>query len=157
MGKNTRIAIFYPRNDGDVGTYYNNITGHLLGAIGVKYGILGPVKTKLNAHNVAIPKVIQQAYDDDQVAQGSTEAKDTRLHDAKFEILRELQRITKLDNWDEEDGETLGIRVERIPLDLNTMKPRITGITVLPEKIEIDWVKRGMQGVIIYGSYDGTS
>ncbi len=157
MGKNTRIAIFYPRRDEDVGTYYDNITGHFLGAIGVKYGILGPVKNKLNTHNNAIPQVIKKAYDDNQVAQGSTEAKDAELRDAKFEILRELQRITKLDNWDEQDGETLGIRVEHTAPDPNTMQPEITGVTVLPDKVEIDWVKRGMQGVIIYGSYDGSS
>ncbi|HDY86943.1 hypothetical protein LCGC14_1741580 [marine sediment metagenome] len=157
MPHNKRIAIFYPTIEGNITTYYDNITDQLLGAIGTKYGTAGPTQNELNAHKNNIPVVIKKAYDDDQVAQGSTEAKDDELHDAKTDMLRELQRITKLDNWDEADGETLGIRVEKTAPDLDTIKPRISGITSMPEKIEIDWVKQGMQGVIIFGSYDGSN
>ena len=153
----TRIAIFYPRPQDEVGTYYDNITTHFNGAIGAKYGIDPQTLQSLDAHNTAIPNVIQTAYNDAQTSQGSNETKDIELHDAKSNMLRELQRITKLDNWDEDDGQTLGIRVEHVPPDLNTVKPIITGVTILPEMVEIDWRKAGMDGVFVHGSYDGNN
>lgn len=83
--------------------------------------------------------------------------KKEELHDAEVDMKRELQRITHLENWDEEDGETLGIRKFATPPDPATVKPTITNVTVFPEKVEIDWVKRGFQGVFVYGSYDGNT
>lgn len=154
---NTNIAIFYPRQEDKVGTYYDKIFGHLDGAIGTKYGTSPDTLGELQVHNTAIPDVIQTAYDDAQTAQGSTATKDTELADAKHDMLRELQRITKLDNWDEDDGETLGIRVFSEKPDLNTVKPVITGITLLPAFVEIDWRKAGMDGVFVHGSFDGSS
>lgn len=154
---NPKKAIFYPTIEGNISTYYNKIKGHLTGAMGTKYGTSSETQGKLTTHNTDIPQVIQTAYDSRQTAQGDTETKDKELHDAEIEIKRELQRITGLDNWEEEDGETLGIRVYHEPPDPATMKPEITGKSILPEKIEIDWVKKGMQGVIVHGSYDGSS
>ena len=154
---NVLKAIFYPTIEGDVGTYYDNIYELLGGAMGSKYNTSAETLGKLDAHNTAIPQVIQTAYDDDQTAQGSTGAKNTEMAAGKHEMLRELQRITKLDNWDEDDGQTLGIRVEHEKPDLNTVKPKITGITILPAFVEIDWRKSGMDGVYVHGSYDGNS
>lgn len=154
---NKQIAIFYPTIEGDVGTYYDNIYELLDGAMGGKYNISSETLGKLDAHNIEIPKVIQTAYDDDQTAQGSTGAKDTEMTAGKREMLRELQRITKLDNWNEDDGQTLGIRVFSEKPDLNTVKPKITGITILPAFVEIDWRKAGMDGVYVHGSYDGNT
>ena len=154
---NTRIAIFYPTPEGKVGPYYDNIYELLGGAMGSKYNISVETLGELDAHNTAIPDVIQTAYDDDQTAQGSTSTKDEELADSKHDMLRELQRIPKLDNWDEDDGQTLGIRVFSEKPDLNTVKPVITGITLLPAFVEIDWRKNGMDGVYVHGSYDGSS
>ncbi len=154
---NTNIAIFYPTIETKVGTYYDKILGHLDGAIGAKYGVDPAKLSTLQDHNVAIPQVIQTAYDDDQTAQGSTATKQTEMANSKSDMLRELQRITRLEIWDEDDGETLGIRVEHEQPDLNTVKPIITGLTLLPAFVEIDWRKNGMDGVFVHGSFDGSS
>lgn len=159
MAHNKRKAIFYPDIESIIITYYQNITTLLLGALGVKYGTSNPTKTEISNSNNAMPDALQKAYDDAQVAQQSTEAKDKVFHDGKSVLLRELQRITKLDNWDEDDGdgEVLGIRVEKVKPDPNTVQPTISNTSSLPEEIEIDWVKRGQAGVVIFGSYDGAS
>ncbi len=154
---NKQIAIFYPPQEGDVGPYYDKIYKHLEGAMGTKYNVDSTKLSVIQNHNTAIPQVIQTAYDDDQTAQGSTGAKNTELANSKRDMLRELQRITRLENWDEDDGQTLGIRVEHEKPDLNTVKPVITGLTILPAFVEIDWRKAGMDGVYVHGSFDGAT
>jgi len=157
MPHNKRVAIFYPNQEGQIGPYYDNILGHLDGAIGAKYGVNPATLTAIQTHNTNIPLVIQTAFDDAQTAQGSTAAKNTELHNAEVDMKRELQRITRLEDWDEDDGETLGIRQFATEPDPATTAPTITNVTVFPELVEIDWVKRGFQGVFVFASYDGNN
>lgn len=55
------------------------------------------------------------------------------------------------------DGESLGLEGGDIVIDLNTVKPRISGITVLADKVVIEWVKGSMQGVVVQSSRDGST
>lgn len=55
------------------------------------------------------------------------------------------------------DGEALGLEGTATTVDLNTVKPRISGTTALADKVVIDWVKGGMQGVTVESSLDGTN
>ena len=156
---NTNKAIFYPIIEGDIPAYYDNIVDLLAPgtAMAVKYNVTAATNTELDGHNTNIPVKIQTAYTADQAAQGATEAKDAELFLGKTDMLRELSRITKLANFEETDAETLGIRVIKTPVDLNTVKPRFSGITTLPDQIILDWVKASLDGVEIYGSSNGTT
>ena len=49
------------------------------------------------------------------------------------------------------------MRVYTGPVDLETVKPEVTKLSVLPEKVIIDWVKFVLDGVFIEGSYDGVT
>jgi hypothetical protein len=55
------------------------------------------------------------------------------------------------------DGEALGLEGASTTVDLNTVKPRISGTTALADKVVIDWVKGGMQGVTVESSLDGAN
>ena len=146
---NTKKRIFYPTTDGAVKPYYDNAATQLIGAVGVKYGTDAATIAALTGHKTQVPLVIQKAFDDAQQAQSSTNAKNTELSTAKLDLLRELNRITRLPIWDETDGQLLGIRVEHTHGDPNTAKPIIGKITELPDQIILDWVKGEWGGVII--------
>ena len=146
---NTKKGIFYPTTEGLIKPYYENAATQLIGALGVKYGTDAATITALTGHKTQIPLVIQKAFDDAQLAQGSTNAKNTELATAKVDLLRELNRITRLPIWDEADGELLGIRVTHTPGDPNAAKPTISKVTTLPDQIILDWVKGEWGGVII--------
>lgn len=146
---NTKKAIFYPRNEGDVPAYYDNAATRLIGALGTKYGTDAATIAALTDHKTKIPQVIQKAFDDAQQAQSSTNAKNTELANSKIDLLRELNRITRLPIWEEEDGELLGIRVTHTGGDPNAAKPTISKVTQLPDQIILDWVKGEWGGVII--------
>jgi len=156
MPKNKKRSIYYPCKEGNTGKYYANLVIQLSGAIGAKYGISNETKGKLAAHKSAIPQLIKTAFESKMKSKADTKAKQLGLKLAKQDMLRELQRITRLENFEDNDAEKMGIRVFHEATDLNKLKPKVTGITVLPQKIEIDWLKRGMQGVVVSGSYDGS-
>jgi len=145
-----QIAIFYPRVESEVAPYIVNIGVKLSGAIGTKYGSLPADIGAIAGHGTNIPLAIQKAYDDDQTAQNSTATKDTLMGVAKTDVLREMRRITSLPNWDEDDGELLGIRKVKTPVDINTVKPAFSKVTALPEQNILDWIRAGMDGVYIF-------
>lgn len=55
------------------------------------------------------------------------------------------------------DGENLGLEGAPVEFDLNTVKPRITEVVSLPDKVIIGWTKGSMQGVIVQRSLDGVT
>ncbi len=157
MPKNKKKAIHYPGKESKTEKYYANLVSQLSGAIGAKYGISDETRDKLAAHKSAIPKLIKTALESKLKSKADTKAKKQGLKLARRDMLRELQRITALEGLNETDAEKMGIRIFHEVTDLNKVKPEITGITVLPQKIEIDWLKKGMQGVVVSGSYDGST
>ena len=140
---------FYPRNEGAVKPYYDNAVTQLAGALGIKYNTDAATLLVLNGHKKQIPLVVQKAFDDNQQAQNSTAAKNTELANSKIDLMREISRITGLPNWDENDGQLLGIRVEHTGGDPNTAQPVMSKVTALPDQIIIDWIKGEWDGIII--------
>ncbi|MBK9460767.1 MAG: hypothetical protein IPN94_15395 [Sphingobacteriales bacterium] len=51
----------------------------------------------------------------------------------------------------------MGIRQDSTPINPNDAKAHITGITVLPDQVIIDWLKGQMHGVLVETSYDGAN
>lgn len=148
---NTKKAIFYPRTEGDIAPFYENAAGKLIGPIGAKYGIDTNTIAVLGEHKTNVPLVIQKAYNDKQQAKTSTAAKKKELSKAKRNLLREINRVTGLANWDENDAEVLGIRVTKAPVDINKVKPIISKATSLPTQNILDWIKGAMEGIIVEG------
>jgi hypothetical protein len=146
---NKKKPIYYPRREGEVSPYYSNLADKLAGPLGVKYGTTGDTINQLNAHKVQIPAKKSKAYADAQIAKHSNAIKKAELAEGKKNAMRELDRITRLAHWDEKDAEHLGIRKERSEKDLKTLKPVITSTKSLPDKIQVKYAKKGMDGVIV--------
>jgi hypothetical protein len=75
-----------------------------------------------------------------------------------------LKRVSSLTNrikghvsYTIADGENMGLEGAAVEFDLNTVKPRITEVVSLPDKVIIGWTKGSMQGVIVQRSLDGVT
>jgi len=150
-------AIHYPTKEGDVPPYVQNVFEKLSGGLDLKYGIAAGDVTAVQTHKTDIVAAIDKSAVDHETAQASRAAKDNKLHDAKVFILKILNKIQDHDDFEEQDAEDLGMRVYKEPVDLETVKPEVTKLTVLPEKVIIDWVKFVLDGVFIESSLDGTT
>ena len=147
---------FYPVQEGEVPTYYANATSVISAKLADKYGISAADVALLSSYNQQIPLVIAKAHNDRKVAQASTKSKNEVLANAETDLKRIVNNMLSLPNFDEADAELMGIRRQAAALDLNTVKPTITNITVLPDQVIIDWTKGRMHGVVIELSYDGS-
>lgn len=152
---NTKKPIFYPTADADVPSFYDNAYQKLNSTYGVKYGIDAADILKIKTHNTDIPLKIAKAENDRQTAQASTVIKREELSEGKKLLLSVFNKIVLEPNFDEQDAEDLGMRRTKPPIDINKVKPVISQITVLPDKVIFDWVKGEMQGLLIDSSYDG--
>ena len=155
-------AIFFPSIIGNITAYLQNISVKFSpppagGDLAAKYATTPAFKAKLLGWLTSLPAAINKAFADDQTAQQSSTAQNELIADIKTDVLRELSRIEVDDNFDEPDMEALGARVDRTPVDLTTVKPVISRVTTLMNMIIYDWIKGRMEGVIIYGSYNGTT
>lgn len=148
-------AIHYPTIDGEVTPYLQNIYDKIFGGLDVKYGIAAGDVALILTHITDITASINKSVTDHETAQASTLAKNNKLHIAKEFILKLLNDVQDHADFEELDAEDLGMRVYTGPVDLETVKPEVTRLTVLPEKVIIDWVKFVLDGVFIEGSYDG--
>ena len=162
MPVNKKKAIFYPTVETEITPYYDNAVTRLIGtpihpSIAAKYSISAAEMTVVTAHSTDIPKGINKAEADSNTAQESTRLKDEELVQAKIDLLRIFNTIERHTNFDEGDAEALGFRKLKTPLDLSTVKPIISKVTVLDDMVILDWVKATLDGVIVMGSYDGTS
>ena len=150
-------SVYYPRTEGEISTYYANVTGVISNDLANKYGIPAADVALLNSYNQQIPLVIAKAHNDKKAAQASTQSKNEVLAKAETDLKRIVSTVTNLPNFNEADAELMGIRRQAAALDLNTVKPTITDITVLPDQVIIDWTKGRMHGVVIEMSYDGSN
>ena len=154
---NKKKAIHYPLSESEVSAYYDNAVKKLQSTYALKYSIGAPIVASLETHNINIPKKIAKAESDRQTAQASTVIKQEELSAAKKELLSVFNKIVLEPNFEEQDAEDLGMRVVKTPIDLTKVKPLITQITVLPDRIIFDWTKGQMSGLLIDASYDGVN
>jgi len=154
MSRKKGTAIYYPTKDKDIVSYYNKIVPILV-LLATKYGIDAATITLLQTHSTNVSSTYAQALADADKAHESFEIKDVEFEQAKVDLLRVLNMIQRAANFIESDAEAMGIRVVSEPIDLRTVKPVISGLTSFPEQIIVDWVKGGLSGVKVYGSYDG--
>jgi hypothetical protein len=150
--------IFFPTIDGNVPMFINNVNDKLTtGGLGVKYGISVADLAKVVTFKTEIPKKLSDAAIATNTAQTINEQKDKQINDAKL-FLNKMGRDMQ-DNaiFDAADLEALGFTVNTVPQDPNTAKPKVTGITVLPDKAIVDWLKASFQGVEVYRSKDGVA
>ena len=131
-------AIHYPTVDGDVTPYLQNIYDKVFGGLDVKYGIAAGDVTLIQTHITDITASINKSVTDHETAQASTVDKNNKLHIAKEFILKLLHDIQDHAAFEEQDAEDLGMRVYTGPVDLETVKPEVTKLSVLPEKVIID-------------------
>jgi hypothetical protein len=152
-------AIFYPTADGDVASYFNNVVTVLI-ALAPKYGTSPALITLLNNYNTEIPIAKSKSDADQQKAKASVQSKDELFSDARTDLMRELRRMNDLANFDEADAILMGIRKEIKDVTEQSKassKAIISGITLMPEEVVIDWIKSKMDGVAIYSSLDGVN
>ena len=154
---NKKKAFFYPSTEGNVPKYFSNIANLLNTKLAAKYGVSATDLALINDYNQQIPLVIAKAHDDTQIAQASTNTKNTTLSNAKTALKRVITALTINPDFDEADAEAMGIRHESTPISPNDAKAHITGITVLPDQVIIDWLKGQMHGVLVETSYDGAN
>lgn len=147
--------IFYPPQIGSVIPYLQNFKDKLTAGLAAKYNSTPAFQTQLGTWITDATAAINKAVADAQTAQQSTTQQTDLLFTIKNGLLVEIRRIQDHTAFEEADAQALGFRVETPPVDLNTVKPVITGVTVLADQVILDWLKRNMDGVIVYGSYDG--
>ncbi len=153
---NSKKAIYYPEADAEVASYYDNVLKKMV-PLAAKYTISAPVLTKLQGYNTQIPAAKLKSDADQQTAKASVKAKNDLLMHARTDLLRELKRITDLPDFDEADAMNLGIRRESTAEVLTETQAHVSGLTVLPGQVVIDWVKGKMDGVVVYASADGAN
>jgi len=162
MPVNKKKAIFYPTVETEIVPYYENAVNRLIGtpllpSLAAKYNVAAAEMALVTAHRTQIPTGINKAVADSNISQESTRLKDEELADGKLDLLRIFKTIESHQLFDEPDAEALGFRKLKTPVDLTTVKPIISKVTVLDDMVILDWVKASLDGVIVMGSYDGTS
>lgn len=150
-------AIYYPVIIGLILPYLQNIFSKLTASLAAKYGTDAGFMTTLSGWLTALENAINKATADQATAEASTKAQNELIVTIHEAVFAELDRIQKHGSFDEADMEDLGARKVHTPPDLNTVKPKITHVTILMTKVILDWIKGPMDGVIIYGSYDGVT
>jgi hypothetical protein len=153
---NKTKAIYYPVRENEVPPFISNAVKQI-SPLANHYGINEEEIKSLEAYTVNVPLGIDEAEEASNIAQQKTEVKREELHTCKTDFLRMFRFIQDSPKFKEKDAEAIGFRKHHTPPDPQTMKPIISEITVTLEKIIIDWVKSGMEGVFIYGSYDGNT
>ena len=152
-GRKKGTAIYYPTREPEIVGYYNNAITKLAGLV-TKYNIDPATMTSLTTHNTDVKATFDQSVADAAVAENSNKIKYKEFAQAKFDLLTVFRQIQRAPNFEESDAELLGFRVITEPVNLKTVKPVITGITVFPEQAIIEWVRGGMDAVVVYSSYD---
>ncbi|MBK7378832.1 MAG: hypothetical protein IPJ03_07465 [Ignavibacteriales bacterium] len=154
MGKK---RIFYPSQIGATLPYLQNFKDKLTAGLAAKYSSTPAFQTQLATWITDSTAAINKAVADFETFQQSTTLQNELLFTVKDGLLKEIRRIQDHSAFDEADAQALGFRVETPPVDYNTAKPVITGVTVLSDQVIIDWLRRQMDGVVILASYDGVT
>jgi len=153
----SKKRIFYPTLLGSVIPYLQNFKDKLTAGLAAKYNSTPAFQAQLATWITDTTAAINKAVADFQTAQQSTTQQNNLLFTVKDGLLKEIRRIQDHSAFDEADAQALGFRVETPPVDLNTVKPEVSGVTVLSDQVIIDWIKKHMDGVIIFASYDGVT
>jgi len=151
-------AIYYPEKEGDVAPYTSNLVVKLTDNGNQLANLLGitPAEiTTLQQIASGIPAKINAAKAAEDTAKGLTADKQVTLVDARSTTINMLQIWSRNANWNYQIGRGLGVYIERTPVDLSTVKPRITDVDVHPDMVIVEWVRGRMDGVAVYGSLDG--
>jgi len=152
--------IFYPDKEGDVAPYTNSLVEKLTAnsnELATLLGVTTPDLTVLGQIVTGIPSRINEAQAAEDTAKGLVAVKKATLKDARSTTLNMLQIWSRNANWTYEIGRSLGVYIERTPVDLSTVKPKVTEVTVLSDMVILEWVRGTMSGVAIYGSSDGVN
>jgi len=147
-------AIYYPIREAEILSYYHNAVTQLAGTLATKYGITFDTMINLQTHDLNMNHAYELALEQKNITKASTLAKDITFAQAKIDLLRELDRIQRLSNFEETDAEKIGIRKSKRRLSLRKVKPVVLQVTVLKERVIIDWFKGELDGVLVSGSYD---
>ena len=153
-------AIFYPDREGDIAPYSSNIVTRLTengGALATALDVNAATLAQIGGYATDIPTKINEAEAAENAAKGVVAAKKAAIKSAKDNMLNTIQLWTRHPKWTYEIGRALGVYIERVPVDLANVKPRITDVEVHPDMVILDWVRGRMDGVSVYGSYDGTN
>ena len=147
-------AIYFPGRENEILSFITNAVKQLI-LLANHYGINQEEIKSLEAFLVNVAKVINESEEASNIAQQKTEVKVEELYNCKKDFLRMFRFIQDSPKFREKDAEAIGFRVHHVTPDPQTMKPIISEVTPTLEAIIIDWVKSDMEGVFIYGSYDG--
>jgi len=148
------LGIYYPRRDSEVVKFFKTAVAALV-TLAAKYGISAGTITTLQTHTTTMEAAEEQVEADTNQLKTTTVTKNEAFAAGKLDILRVFNRIQRAANFAEGDATTIGFRVITAPVDLKTVKPVVAGITVDVSMVIIDWVRGQMEGIIVYGSYNG--
>jgi hypothetical protein len=147
-------AIYYPRKDAEVASYFKNVT-EVLTKLSAKYQVDPVLLALLISYSTEIPVVKGRADADQLQAKASVKLKDEFLLKIRRVLLRELRRVADLPDFNEVDAMDLGIRKENKTRSRENLKAAILSIKLIPGEVSIDWYKGKMDGVAIYCALDG--
>lgn len=152
--------IFYPNREGDIAPYTSNLVvkltdngNQLANLLNIPPGDI----TILQQIAAGVPTKINNAQAAEDTAKGLMADKKATIKDARSTTLNMLQIWSRNANWNYQMGRGLGVYIERTPVDLANVKPKITGVEVLPDLVIVEWLRGTMSGVAVYGSYDGAT
>jgi len=151
MSKPKGVVINYPRQKPMIRAFYTNFNTSLP-AYAAKYGIIPAEQAVIDAHKTSIDTLEAAQTAANEAAQAATQAFDEELVAAEVDAKRVMKKIMEHADFVRSDGEAMGFLVESPQVDPDAAQPIVTGVTPLMDMIVIDWAKKGMKGVVIYGA-----
>jgi hypothetical protein len=143
------VRIYFPYEKEVAVPYYANFNTTLL-TFATKYDITTAETTAITAHKTSLTTLLATQVAAQNAAQQATQALTEELHNAEIDAKRIMKKIMNHAAFVRSDGEAMGFLVESPAISPDTAKPVISKITSLMGMIVIDWVKAGMDGVVVY-------
>ena len=142
---------FLPRAEGQLDEWENNFLMKLI-TYGPTLTIDPTVITNMNSAVTAHRNAFANALMKQNEAKAADQDKMAKKAIA-FEQIRDVARKCKASTaYTEAIGAELGITGSERTLDLANAKPEVSRITQLVDQIVFDWVKGGMDGIVVYGA-----
>jgi len=151
MSKIKGIRINYPTEKEAVPPYYANFNT-TLPTYSPKYGITPDEEAVIGSHKTNLENLLLQQTAARNAAQQATQAFDEELIAAEMDAKRIMKKIMDHQDFARSDGEAMGFLIESPQVNPDTAKPVVSAVTAMMDMIVIDWVKKGMKGVVIYGA-----
>ncbi len=149
MSKIKGIRIYFPTEKEAVPPYFDNLNSTLTG-FATKYEISAGELADITAHNTNLAALLLAQEAAQNAAQQATQAFNEAIAAAELDAKRIFKKIMQHRAFVRSDGEAMGFLVESPSINLTTVKPVISKVTPMINKIVIDWVKAGMEGVVIF-------